>query len=103
MLGVVVLAIIVRIWSPDATGYASSDGDANGAAGLGLVEAEKAFNSIAGAIFITFFLTLAVLAIAVFVRRAWLPAKAQPVNDWLGMPMPAIGRASGGERVCQYG
>ncbi|NYG58008.1 hypothetical protein BJ980_000931 [Nocardioides daedukensis] len=90
MLGVLVLAIVVRIWSPDATGYASGDGDTNGADGLGLVDAEKAFNSIAGAIFITFFLTLTVLAIAVFVRRDWLPAKAQQVNDWLRMPMLGI-------------
>ncbi|WP_206065187.1 zinc ribbon domain-containing protein [Nocardioides sp. JQ2195] len=91
-LGVTILAIVMRIWSPEITGYIddeSSDID-TGPSGLGFLSGDSLYNHIGGAIFVTLLLTLTVLAITCFVRRDWLSEKAQLVNDWLRVPMIGI-------------
>lgn len=91
-LGVTVLAIAMRIWSPEITGYLDENdsGLDVGPSGLGFLGGDSVYNHIGGAIFVTLLLTLVVLAITCFVRRDWLPEKAQLVNDWLRVPFIGI-------------
>ncbi|CAM3526985.1 zinc ribbon domain-containing protein [Nocardioides dubius] len=92
MLSLLVLAIVLRIWSPEIKGYASTDGSDGtqvGPAGLGLQDGE-AHLSIPGAIFLGFLLLTAVLALTCFVRPDWLTGVWAKVHAWVAAPLIGI-------------
>ncbi|MFS3129733.1 zinc ribbon domain-containing protein [Nocardioides sp. Bht2] len=90
MLSLLVLAIVLRIWSPELKGYASeSDGMSAGPAGLGLQDGE-AHLSIAGAIFLGFLLLTVVLALTCFVRGDWLDGVWAKIHAWVAAPLVGI-------------